>query len=142
MSVLKKKECWDNEDYPKLKESFFSDLRLTDFYSRIDKNYERSPPGVAKKLLLYALQNIIMTYQKDRIIVAEVDFSPENDLVNKVYIPMGFIMLSPMKGYDELYPNGAGGLMVAKIREVVDRLLNLHIEIEKDFSNLVDFNLS
>jgi len=71
-----------------------SDLRICVYNAQQNKKIERAPPGHIKKLLIEALSIIDRHFPSiccDASIVAvEADDSPNNDLVTKVYEPLGF----------------------------------------------------
>ena len=59
-------------------------------------------------------------FTNESVIVLEADGSDNNDLVTKVYIPMGFTLLSSEEEEKE-YPR-SGGLMISDIDTVLQKL--------------------
>ena len=115
-------EIWTKESYYNLKESFKSNVRLCAYYSQKNKNKDKSPKGQVKEMLYYLLNKLISkyNYNKDSIIVIEADGSDNNELIKKVYEPMGFTFLSADKFAEKDWPGGAGGLMMSTIGIILD----------------------
>ena len=61
-------------------------------------------------------------FTNESIIVLEADGSDNNDLVTKVYIPMGFTLLSSYEDEEEEHPGEAGGLMISNIGDVLQKI--------------------
>ena len=97
-----------------------SDLRVSGLYAQSDIEKPRETQGVARALLCHGLQYLINEAKigPETIIALEAAQSPNDDLVNKVYIPMGFELIS--RGHDGDGPETTGGLMSAKVSTITD----------------------
>ena len=97
ISFLVEKELWEkNKLYKNLNKSFYSNIRLISFYSQYDINKPRIKKGLSKKLFYYSLNYLLSKkiININDIIVLEANPSNYNSLVEKVYIPMGFKIIT------------------------------------------------
>lgn len=110
------KETFTNKQYKELKKNITSQLRIAGLYSRKDEKKPSAPKKYTRKMLCYALTLLL---HHDRIsetdvISLEADPSPNNNLINKVYIPMGFELVA------ETGESITGGLMKSTVQEILD----------------------
>lgn len=110
------KETFTNKQYKELKKNITSQLRIAGLYSCKDKKKPSAPKKYTRKMLCYALTLLL---HHDRIsetdvISLEADPSPNNNLINKVYIPMGFELVA------ETGDSITGGLMKSTVQEILD----------------------
>ena len=118
-------ERWTPKMYYQLTKPIVSNLRISRIYSQIDKTKKRAPKLFVRKLLCHLLK-LIQTNKKfekfnfteNSVVVLEADGSDNNDLVKKVYEPMGFTMLSSDESSEKDYPGEAGGLMMSHIKTI------------------------
>ena len=97
ISFLIEKEVWEkNGLYKNLNKQFNSNIRLISFYSQYDINKPRIKKGLSKKLFYYSLNYLLSKkiININDIIVLEANPSNNNSLVEKVYIPMGFKIIT------------------------------------------------
>jgi hypothetical protein len=76
-----------------------SNLRVAELYNQKDPEQPKAPKNLTRKLLYFAL-NLLLSQNKielSSIIGLEPDHSEKNDLINKVYKPMGFVLLTVEK---------------------------------------------
>ena len=123
VDLVIKNEEW-REDYS-LSESFKSNLRISRIYSRVDKTKKRAPKFFVRKMLCYLLKKIMnkenvfnLKLNPKSIIVLEADGSKNDDLVNKVYKKMGFVLIAKNIYEEDDYP-GTGGLLQSNIETVL-----------------------
>lgn len=95
-------------------ETFTSKLRIAGLYSREDKNLPPAPKGFVRRKLCEQLQKMVDddVLNLDSIVALEADPSDNDDLINKVYEPMGFELKSRFKRFP------TGGLMSAKVKDI------------------------
>ena len=78
---------------------------------------------VTKGLLCHVLEHLIDNHFEglcmDSIVSAEVDQSPGDNLINKVYSPMGFKLRSRMLDEEEEKLNEFGGLMTSTVEKIM-----------------------
>lgn len=116
-------ETWTKKLYYNLKKSFKSNVRLCAYYSQKNKHKKKAPKGQIEDMFHYLLIKLISkyNYNKESIIVIEADGSDNNELIKKVYEPMGFTFLSADKSAEKDWPNGAGGLMISTIETILNK---------------------
>ena len=91
--TIKKEKFTGYTDIPK---NFISDFRLNSLYKQVDKEKPPAPQKFTRKMLCYSLCYIlthIPSINLHSIISLEADPSPNSNLINKVYIPMGFTVV-------------------------------------------------
>jgi hypothetical protein len=90
--VLSVKNETFKDSYKNVPKHFCSNVRICGLYRQHDKNKPPAPQNFTRKMLCYALFYLYErgSINKNSIISLEADSSPHNNLVNKVYIPMGF----------------------------------------------------
>ena len=90
--VLSVKNETFQDTYKNVPKHFCSNVRICGLYRQHDKNKPPAPQNFTRKMLCYALFYLYErgSINKNSIISLEADSSPHNNLVNKVYIPMGF----------------------------------------------------
>jgi hypothetical protein len=122
MSVPGKK--WEADSlYPTLDDTFTSDLHILGMYAAPvgKRNQEIGKGQVTKRLLCYGLKHLIDNNFEgvcmDSVVSAEVDQSPEDNLINKVYRPMGFKLRARMFEDEKL--NKFGGLMTSTVKDIM-----------------------
>ena len=122
-------EIWTPEMYYQLPKPIVSNLRISRMYSQVDKEKKKAPKFFVRKMLSHLLKLIKKSqklkkfnFTNESVIVLEADGSDNNDLVTKVYIPMGFTLLSSDKEEEKEYPGEAGGLMISDIDTVLQKL--------------------
>lgn len=109
------KEVFTKKEYKLLKKPVKSNIRIAGLYSRYNEKKKRTPKGYTRKILCYGLY-LLLDHGRihlDDIITCEADPSENNNLVNKVYLPMGFEMVAPTS---EVI---TGGLMQSNIRTIL-----------------------
>jgi hypothetical protein len=113
--LIIKKETFTNEHYKLLKNSFTSDLRICGLYSKKDENKPRSPKKYTRKMLCYGLYLLLQHHKISLtdIISLEADPSPNDTLVKKVYIPMGFELVASTS------QDITGGIMKATVKTIL-----------------------
>lgn len=72
--------------------NYHSNVRVSSLYRRKNQKKPQAPQKFTRKMLCYAITYLCEhgMINNDSIIALEPDPSPNNNLVNKVYIPMGF----------------------------------------------------
>ena len=108
-------ETWEtNTHYVTEFEPFKSQLRIASLYSQHDKRKPRAPKGFIRRRLCEQLQKMVddNVLNLDSIVVLEADPSENDNLIKKVYEPMGFELKSRYKDFE------TGGLMSAKVKDV------------------------
>lgn len=80
------------DSYINVPKHFCSNVRISCLYRQHDENKPPAPQNFTRKMLCYGLFYLYErgSIKKNSIISLEADSSPNNNLVNKVYIPMGF----------------------------------------------------
>lgn len=113
--IIVKKETFTNKQYKLVKNSFTSDLRICGLYSKKDEKKPRSPKKYARKMLCYGLYLLLQHHKisPTDIISLEADPSPNDTLVKKVYIPMGFELVASTS--EEI----TGGIMKATVETIL-----------------------
>lgn len=109
------KEIFTKKQYKFLEKSLESNIRVAGLYSKYDENKSRAPKGYTRKMLCYGLYLLLEhgLINLNDIISIEADPSPNNNLVNKVYIPMGFEMVA--KTSETI----TGGLMKSNVKRIL-----------------------
>ena len=91
-SVLVQRERWTSDDGYRLDAPFESAARVTEVYAQFDASLPRARRGLARELLC----SILRTLVRDKllrpcdVLALESDHSDDDQLVRKVYVPMGF----------------------------------------------------
>lgn len=108
-------DIFKKNNYYKLKENVVSQLRINSLYSRVNKEKPRAPKNLTRKMLCYGLLLLIKKgrIHLNNIISLEADPSDNNNLINKVYIPMGFTL-------EAMDIENEGGLMSAKVSTILN----------------------
>ena len=113
---LKKNKWNTDDDHYQLKEPVRSNLNIgemtlinRDTVRTIDKNQIR------KKLLCYLLGDLIKKKRAtlDMVVSADVDVSPNYNLIKNVFNPLGFELKGKLKLYD------TGGLMTSTVQKII-----------------------
>lgn len=113
--IVIEKETFTKNQYQELKKSVQSSLRISGLYSKVDEKKPRAPKGYVRKMLCYGLY-LLLEHDRitlDNVISLEADPSPNDDLVTKVYQPMGFELIAPT---DKTI---TGGLMTSNVRTIL-----------------------
>jgi hypothetical protein len=127
-------ETWTaNIVYPTLNDTFTSDVHILHMYASNNLPIYAAPEKkrkreigkgqVTKGLLCHVLQHLIDTnfggIGMNSVVSAEVDESPDDKLMNKVYRPMGFELRARTYNEDEQITNATGGLMTSTVKEIM-----------------------
>lgn len=109
------KETFTKKHYKELKENVTSQLRIAGLYSQKNEKKPSAPKKYTRKMLCYALTLLLHHnhISETDIISLEADPSPNNNLINKVYIPMGFeLVVETGDGF-------TGGLMKSSVQQIL-----------------------
>lgn len=116
LMIVLQKDTFKKKSYPSLKkQSITSDLRIAGLYSKKNKNKQRAPKNFTRKMLCYALETLVEQKRitKNNIVSLEADPSPNNNLIKKVYLPMGL----KLQQQDD---NQSGGVMTASVKTILN----------------------
>lgn len=114
--IFLKEETFTKQHYPMLEKQVSSSIRICGLYSKVDENKPRSPKKYSRKMLCYGL-HLLLLHGKisiSDIISLEADPSENNNLVEKVYIPMGFHLVAQTSPEVK-----TGGLMISDVRTIL-----------------------
>lgn len=120
--IVIEKEKFTKKQYKMIKVPFTSSIRIAGLYSRQDEKNPRAPKNYTRKMLCYGLYLLLqhnIIYKTD-IISLEADPSDNNNLVNKVYIPMGFKLVAKTED------NISGGLMKSNVKTILSWCKNIN----------------
>jgi hypothetical protein len=120
--IVIEKEKFTKKQYKLIKEPFTSSIRIAGLYSRQDEKKPRAPKNYTRRMLCYGLYLLLqhnIIYKSD-IISLEADPSDNNNLVNKVYIPMGFQLVAKTEN------NISGGLMKSNVKTILSWCKNIN----------------
>lgn len=118
-SVLVQTETWcDDDGYEGGDETppFTSAARLTELYAQHDDALPRAPRGLARELLCQALRTLTAgssdgALRASDVLVLEADESEGDELVRKVYAPMGFKVVAVEAWGTTLMRGTVGGVL-------------------------------
>jgi len=108
-------ETWETGSYYITQfEKFTSKLRIAGLYSQSDKSKPRAPKGFVRRKLCEQLQKMVDddVLNNESIVALEADPTVNDNLIKKVYEPMGFELKSRYKDFE------TGGLMSAKVEDI------------------------
>ena len=121
--TIKKEKFSGYTDIPK---NFVSDFRLNSLYKQVNKKQPPAPQKFTRKMLCYGLCYIlhnISTVNLHSIISLEADPSPNSNLINKVYIPMGFTVvgyqIEQQQQQQQQQQYGSAALMCASVDTIL-----------------------
>jgi hypothetical protein len=102
MLYIKKRKKENYKDYPNLPNNFYSDIHLASLYRQTSEDEPPAPKNYTRKMLCYSLLYCIKQGyidKEDTVITLEAEYSENDELIKKVYIPMGFEVIGKDK-YD------------------------------------------
>ena len=103
MLYIKDRKKEDYKNYANLPIDFGSNIHLASLYRRIDEDLPPAPKNYTRRMLCYALLYCIKQKyirQDYAYITLEAEYSKNDELIKKVYIPMGFEVVGKQKNSD------------------------------------------
>jgi len=113
--IVLQKETFTKKQYDLLKKPLKSSIRISGLYSKENKKQPRAPKGYTRKMLCYGLYLLLEhgRVTEDDVISLEADPSDNNNLVEKVYKPMGFELVAATS------ETITGGLMTSNVKTIL-----------------------
>lgn len=114
--IFLQEETFTKKNYPMLEKQVTSSIRICGLYSKVDKNKPRSPKKYSRKMLCYGLHLLLLhgRISLSDTISLEADPSENNNLVEKVYVPMGFQLVAQTSPEVK-----TGGLMISDVETIL-----------------------
>lgn len=121
--IVLQKETFTKKHYNLLKKQVKSSIRISGLYSKENEEKPRAPKGYTRKMLCYGLCLLLQhgRVTEDDVISLEADPSDNNNLVEKVYKPMGFELVAATS------ETITGGLMTSNVKTILSWCNEEHI---------------